>query len=184
MDNAQLSLLLNQQSRMNVTYSPVGITEQEHPIQGYHFVHDAIELGGGRETFERAVHCIQEWRVHEGVGLRVTANSPFVEQGSTAVFQMRIVGLNVTLACRVVKIMIDDNRWGFAYGTLPHHVERGEELFLVEQLHDGSVQFKVVAHSRSGHLMVRAGAPVARVVQRGITTRYLRAMKELVVSAS
>jgi uncharacterized protein (UPF0548 family) len=97
---------------------------------------------------------------------------------------MRIVGLNVTIACRVVKIFDDENQWGFAYGTLPHHVEQGEELFLVERRSDGTVHFSVSAFSRPRHPLVKVGAPVARAVQRVITTRYLRAMKELMTKES
>lgn len=183
-NGAALTQLLDEQSTLSVTYAPVGLTDQRHPIHGYQFVQGEIELGQGRDIFERAVISLQKWRVHERVGLRVTSDVPDVEQDATAVFQMRIVGLNVTIACRVVKIIKSDSQWGFAYGTLPHHVERGEELFVIEQDADGTVHFKVRAFSRPGHFMVKIGAPVARTVQRVITKRYLRAMKELMTNQS
>jgi uncharacterized protein (UPF0548 family) len=175
---------LNEQSSLDVTYHPVGITDLPPPIDGYHFVRGTTQLGEGRGTYERAVRSLQEWRVHERVGLSVTSNRPDVEQGSTAVCQMRIVGLNVTIVCRVVKIFDDENQWGFAYGTLPHHVEQGEELFLVARRSDGTVHFSVSAFSRPRHPLVKVGAPVARAVQRVITTRYLRAMTELMTKES
>jgi uncharacterized protein (UPF0548 family) len=183
-DDAGLKQLLNEQSTLDVTYLPVGITDHQPPINGYHFVRGTTQLGEGREIFERGVRCLQEWRVHERVGLSVTSDRPDLEQGSNVVCQMRIVGLNVTIACRVVKIFDDEGQWGFAYGTLPHHVEQGEELFLVERRSDGTVHFSVSAFSRPRHPLVKVGAPVARAVQRVITTRYLRAMKELMTKES
>jgi uncharacterized protein (UPF0548 family) len=147
-------------------------------------VHSEIELGSGQETFERAVRAIQEWKVHERIGMSVTSQVPLVKENVDVVFQLRYYGLYITIACRVVKVTSDENTWGFAYGTLPHHVERGEELFVVEHATDDTVWFKVRAHSRPGRPLVRIGSPVARHVQKVITARYLRAMKELVGEAS
>ena len=42
-------------------------------------------------------------------------------------------------------------QFGFAYGTLPGHMESGEERFLIEQLADGSVWYDIVAFSRPAH---------------------------------
>ena len=38
--------------------------------------------------------------------------------------------------CRVVKTFTDEGRCGFTYGTLPGHLERGEETFTLERLRD------------------------------------------------
>jgi len=73
----------------------------------------------------------------------------------------------------------DDYRRGFAYGTLQGHPESGEEYFGV--LYDpttGAVYVEIVAFSRPGRWWSRAAAPLADRVQRLITGRYLRALRE------
>ena len=47
------------------------------------------------------------------------------------------------MCCRVIYIIDEDDRWGYAYGTLPHHVERGEESFIVSKDKGGNVTFTV-----------------------------------------
>jgi uncharacterized protein (UPF0548 family) len=68
-------------------------------------------------------------------------------------------------------------RFGFAYGTLPHHVERGEERFCVEWRHaDDSVWYDILAFSRPHHPLLIPGYPVARIVQRRFARDSKRAM--------
>jgi len=71
-------------------------------------------------------------------------------------------------------------RFGFAYGTLPDHIERGEERFLIEWNHsDDSVWYDILAFSQPRHPMVKLGAPVARVMQKRFARDSLRAMRSL-----
>ena len=59
-------------------------------------------------------------------------------------------------ACRVVYVVDEPGRFGLAYGTLPGHVERGEERFLVERdSTDGSVWYDLLAFSRPNSLVAR-----------------------------
>jgi uncharacterized protein (UPF0548 family) len=59
------------------------------------------------------------------------------------------------------------HRFGFAYGTLSQHVERGEERFLIEwRQSDNSVWYEIYAVSRPAFWMVRIGYPLARRLQR------------------
>ena len=74
-------------------------------------------------------------------------------------------------------------RFGFAYGTLPGHAERGEERFLVEWSHeDDSVFYDVLAFSRPNHLLAWLGYPFARILQRRFARDSKEAMKEAVDS--
>jgi uncharacterized protein (UPF0548 family) len=78
--------------------------------------------------------------------------------------------------CRVVYLINEPGKRGFAYGTLPGHPERGEEAFLIEQHHDGTVSFIITAFSRPATPLARAVGPAGRVIQRHLTARYLRAL--------
>ena len=68
-------------------------------------------------------------------------------------------------------------RYGFAFGTLPGHVEQGEERFTVEwQGEDDSVWYEVFAFARPAHPLARAGRPFVRLVQRRSAVDSFRAM--------
>ena len=61
--------------------------------------------------------------------------------------------------CRIVGVIEEEeDRWGFAYGTLPGHFEQGEEAFVVSRSTDGRVHFEVTAFSRPGETQ-RLSAP-------------------------
>ncbi len=56
------------------------------------------------------------------------------------------------------------SRFGFAYGTLPGHVESGEERFLVEwDRGDDAVWYDILAFSRPNHVLTRLGYPVGEI---------------------
>ena len=58
-------------------------------------------------------------------------------------------------------------RFGFGYGTLPGHAERGEERFSVEWYReDGYVYYDVFAFSCPKHPLAWFGCPFARALQR------------------
>ena len=79
--------------------------------------------------------------------------------------------------CRVVYVVDEPDRRGFAYGTLPGHPESGEELFCVRyDPATDAVYAEISAFSRPALWWSRIGAPVARVAQRFIGQRYLRAV--------
>jgi uncharacterized protein (UPF0548 family) len=78
-----------------------------------------------------------------------------------------------------VWVVDEPGRYGFGFGTLPGHVETGEEAFLLTTSPDGEVWFEVRAFSRPAKWWVRLGAPVARLVQSRVTDRYAAAMQGL-----
>ena len=80
------------------------------------------------------------------------------------------------IPARVVYVVDEPRRRGFAYGTLPGHPERGEESFVVERLADDSVWLVIRAFSRPSGPLVWIGYPVARLLQAVYTARYERAL--------
>jgi uncharacterized protein (UPF0548 family) len=82
----------------------------------------------------------------------------------------RAVGVWWLNACRVVYAVVETgpvSRFGFAYGTLPGHVESGEERFLIEwDRGDDGVWYDILAFSRPNHLLTRLGYPLVRRAQK------------------
>ena len=126
-------------------------------------------------SFEEAVERLMAWQVHQAAGLRVRASARRVAAGE--VVEMRIPWLpGLRMPCRVVRVVAEADRVGFAYGTLPGHPESGEEAFVVSRAPDG-VRFTITAFSRPATRLARAGGPVTLVGQEYFTRRYLRAMR-------
>jgi uncharacterized protein (UPF0548 family) len=79
----------------------------------------------------------------------------------------------VVAPCRVVYVTNEPDRFGFAYGTLPGHPERGEEAFHVAKDDSGTVRFEIVAFSRPASAAARLGGPLSRAAQTRTTRRYV-----------
>ena len=65
--------------------------------------------------------------------------------------------LAVSAPVRVVYVVDEPRRRGFAYGTLPGHPESGEEAFVVELQEDDEVTFTVTAFSRPASTLAARG---------------------------
>jgi uncharacterized protein (UPF0548 family) len=143
---------------------------------GYRHLHRCWMVGHGTETFRRARGDVLDWQLQRRAGLRVTATST-VAQGCDVVLGFG-VGRRARLlfGCRVVTVLDEDTRAGFAYGTLPGHPERGEEAFVVEHLPDGRVTLSITAFSAPGTWWAHVTSPVNRTIQNRITERYGRAL--------
>ena len=77
----------------------------------------------------------------------------------------------------IVYVIDEPARAGFAYGTLPGHLESGEERFTVQRGAEGTITFTVAAFSNPATLLARAGGPVTRWAQAAMTTRYLKSIE-------
>ncbi|QBJ98902.1 DUF1990 domain-containing protein [Rhodococcus sp. ABRD24] len=153
-----------------MTYREVGATAGILPA-GYRHVRESIRIGRGEDVFLAASDALMRWDIHRGAGLAVNAESPSAAPGVSVA--LRWIGF--TIPCRVVYVVDEPDRRGFAYGTLTGHPESGEERFCVERGPDGTVTAVITAFSRPGRWFTRIGDPVARVVQARMTHRYLEA---------
>ncbi len=159
-------------SGLAFTYSEVGATAGELPA-GYHHLRARARIGTGRDRFEEAADAVSHWGMQRGAGLRVQAGSERAQPGSDV---LGSIG-PIRVPCRVVYVVDEPERRGFAYGTLPGHPETGEELFCVRHDPDtDAVYVEIVAFSRPALWWSRAGGPVGRLAQKLITRRYLRAV--------
>ena len=161
-----------EQSSLPITYKNAGMTRGGQR-RGYRHHHASVSLGTG--TFEKARQSLRAWGAQRGAGFGVHPERP-VAQGMAVLVYGRLGPLYTSVCCRVIYIIDEDDRWGFAYGTLPHHVERGEESFVVSKDKDENVTFTVESFSRPAALFARLGSPITNAVQRRVTSRYLGAL--------
>ncbi len=159
----------------DLTYSETGATAGALP-PGYHHLHRSAVIGSGPKVFAATADALASWQVHRQAGLSVSASTATAEPGSVLMLGLGPAAIRLGAPCRVVYVIDEPGRRGFAYGTLPGHPERGEEAFIVGQHDDGTVTLSVTAFSRPGSLLAKAAGPLGRAVQRHITNRYLRAV--------
>lgn len=154
------------------TYTEVGATAGPPP-GGYGHLHASAVIGHGRQRYEDAAEAVMRWGMLRGAGVRVEATTDVAAVGSEV-----LVGLGpVRAPCRVVYVVDEADRRGFAYGTLPGHPETGEELFAVRyDPASDAVYAEVTAFSRHATWWSRLAGPITSLAQRVISKRYLRAL--------
>ena len=102
--------------------------------------------------------------------------SPLMVPGDTANLIFSFGPIKINAPVRVVYVIDEPNRKGFAYGTLLGHPESGEECWIIERAEDGSVWMTIRAFSRPSRWYWWLGYPFLRIMQTVYTKRYERAL--------
>ena len=175
---------LDGQRSLPFSYPEVGASRDGAP-PGYAVNQYRGRLGAGTETFARAVDAIKHWKMYGTGWTRLLWPDAPISEGTFVGILGRHLGLWSLNACRIVYVYEYEEpslkRYGFAVGTLPGHVERGEERFTVEwHAADDAVFYELFAFSRPAHPLVRTAAPLARLIQRRFAIDSLRSMEAAV----
>jgi uncharacterized protein (UPF0548 family) len=127
-------------------------------------------LGTGRDLFEQARSHLLAWRHFDIPWIELHGARARVSSGQVVATLARAVAIWFLNPCRVV--YTDDasdssNEAAFAYGTLPGHVECGEERFRVyiDPINE-KVTYEIVAFSRPAILLSKLGRRWVRRIQK------------------
>lgn len=164
---------LAQSRQQEVTYTEVGRTRSSVLPAGYHHDRVGLRVGQGDSDWQRAKDAIRSWKAHAFAGITVTPSDAPIQEGTTILASRRFGPVTIVAPCRIVYVTEEATRFGFGYGTLPGHPERGEEAFHVILGDDGTVTAEIVAFSHADDLYTRLAGPVARLIQKAATRRYL-----------
>jgi len=174
----EIAAFISRQRDEPFSYSPTGITRHP-PAAGYNVDHNRAQLGAGPLSFKAAINSIRRWQMFNLGWVRLHSNHTPIEEGSTVAVIVNHLGFWSINACRIVYVVEESGaqeRYGFAYGTLTGHAERGEERFTVEwDRRNDSVWYDILAVSKPGPL-ARLGYPYARRLQRRFANDSKRAM--------
>jgi uncharacterized protein (UPF0548 family) len=166
------------ESSADLTYAAVGATVRGEEPSGYR--HDSWSIDVGPDVgarFDRCVSAVLGWEAQRGPGIIVGPDRT-VAVGLTFALALPLpIGYAIATA-RIVQVVEDETRAGFAYGTLPTHPEEGEEIFLVHR-QDGRVSFEVTAFSRPRDPLARLGSPFTRWLQLNTNKKYLEAIRRV-----
>lgn len=105
--------------------------------------------------------------------------TPFVGPGTSVSIHGRVGGMRADADLRVIFVVEEARRVGFALGTVGGSVVSGEESFMVDWRSEDEVWFSVRAFDAPTALLYRALRPLVRRRRRELFTRYLRAISPL-----
>jgi uncharacterized protein (UPF0548 family) len=173
-----LDALVADFQKIALTYATPGITRDGNAPARFAVDHNRALLGHGQQVFERAVAAMRRWAMFEIAWLALERRNTPIQPGEIVAVIPKHFGFVSINPCRIVYVVNENTseyaRFGFGYGTLPGHVGRGEERFLIEwQRADDSVHYDIFAVSQPGTLLTWLGYPVMRLMQR----RFARASK-------
>lgn len=173
----QIEGFLHRQRGVEFSYPEIGATRSSPP-QRYTVDRNRIALGNGSETFRKAVGVLQAWQMFRLGWVEVFPTNAPIEVGTTVGVLITHFGFWSLNACRIVYVIDEERRYGFAYGTLDDHGERGEERFSVEwALEDDSVSYNILAFSRPRKWQANVAYPLTRVLQKRFARDSMAAMK-------
>ncbi len=179
----RITQFLKQEQNGAFTYPFVGKSWENFTAPGFDNDYNTIALGAGDTTWEAAKEAIRQWQMFPGGWAFIEPCPAPIREGQVVAMVARVMGLWWLNSCRIVYTVDTDTQFGFAYGTLPGHVECGEELFMVEKLPDGRVQYVLKAFSKPRFWMARMAYPLARWHQKKFVRESKAAMQTFVQQA-
>ena len=164
-----LDRFLANQADLDFNYSAVGATGTTPPT-GFTVDRTRIELGRGEEVFGAARDALHRWQQFRLGWVDVWSPETPLEVGRVVAILGWAVGFWWLNSCRIVYTVNESGpttKFGFAYGTLPGHVESGEERFLIEwDRTTDLVAYDILAFSKPNHVLTRLGYPFVRRSQK------------------
>jgi len=166
----RIDRLLEDLAGRGLTYDHAGSTLTNAPDG----IHDRIVTLDTAGTLEPARRTLRRWAAHDGIKASIhPADAPLVV-GATVVVVAPFGPIRMIAPTRIVAVVDDDARFGFAYGTLPGHPESGEELFMAEVTAPGRLRLTVRVQARPATPLLRVVGPVVTRISDRAAHAYLR----------
>ncbi len=180
-----IAQFIERQRKEPFSYSEIGVSRGGNAPEGYNIDYNRIEIGAGENDFRQAVKAVQNWKMFDLDWVKLHPNTTPIEVGETVAIVIKHFGFWSLNAARIVYVFeendADMERYGFAYGTLTEHGERGEERFSVEfHKKDESVWYDLYAFSQPKHLLAKLGYPFSRMLQKQFAVESKQAMKSVI----
>lgn len=184
-DTAVLREFLAAQAGASFSYPAVGATQGDFP-RGFYRDERRWVVGHGPEEFAAACAALRRWEMIPAPWARVFPAEVPPAEGRAFAVVIRVAGVHWLNAVRVVYVAEESGplrRFGFAYGTLEDHAERGEERFMVELAADGTVWYDVSAFSKPRAWQARLALPWVRLLQRRFAHESRRALVDAIAGS-
>ena len=161
-----------------LTYAPAGVTEPAAAewTPGSRRHEATVLLGQGEECWAACRQAVLAWGVKTRSGFRVAGGPERVMPGQDYELIFQAGPVSVREPVRVVAVVDEQDRCGFAYGTRPGHPVSGEEAFIVHRDPTGAVRFTLRSMTLPASGWRRHVFPFFLAAQRAFRGRYLSAL--------
>lgn len=133
-------------------------------------------VGTGDTVWERAAIDVLHWKVKTSSGFTVDSTEA-VAPGRRVTVTAKLFGMTVQEPVEVVAVVVQPDRVGFSYRTLPGHPVCGEEAFIVHR-HGDQVRLSIRSLTRAAPQQPwRALFSLLLLAQLAVRRRYLRALR-------
>jgi uncharacterized protein (UPF0548 family) len=168
---------LERSQSLPLSYEPDRIAQQSP--RGFKIDEASTVIGQGVETFARAKQALQNWKQFELGWVELHPHGAPIEVGTVVAVLVRHLGFWSLNGCRIVYLIDEDEmKYGFAYGTLANHAEKGEEIFEVSFDPDSqAVTYRIRAASKAHAAAARLGYPYTRLLQERFRRDSMAAMR-------
>jgi len=158
--------------RSALSYDHPGSTVRGEPPPSVQEREHVVEVDG---ELSRAVAALRAWAPHRGIQGRIEPEGAPIEEGTTLLVVAPFGPVELVAPDRIVAVVDEPRRFGFAYGTLAGHAEVGEELFLAEVIGPHRLRLTVRIHAGPATRLARIGSPLVTLFQGAAARRYLQA---------
>ena len=160
-----VSRFIENQRDAFLSYTEINKTRQNLPVKNFNNDFQKVAVGKGKTDFELAKSALKNWAHFPNHWAEIKPEQASTVPGTNLCLCIRLFGMWWLNACRIVYQTDEVQKFGFAYGTLPAHIESGEELFQVEIDDNDVVWYEIRAFSKPRHWLVRFAKPVVRLLQ-------------------
>ncbi|NUN99922.1 MAG: DUF1990 domain-containing protein [Saprospiraceae bacterium] len=179
-----LAAFLDQEKLLDITYEHRGASAKSQKVPGFDNDFQRVNIGQGSAAFEQACAAIRNWSMFPpGWTIILPRHTP-IRAGETVAMYAKAFGVWWRNSCRIIYVIEEPGRFGFAYGTLPGHIECGEELFMAEQDENGQVWYTIRAFSKPKRWYAKIAYPLMRGFQAQFRKDSAQAMKNYLLKAT
>ena len=184
-DEKSIAQFIEDQRGEPFSYSEIGFSRSGNAPDAYNVDHNRIQTGTGGNDFRLAVEAVKNWKMFDLDWVKLYSHITPIEVGETVAIIIKHFGFWSMNAARIVYVVEETDteveKYGFAYGTLTEHGERGEERFSVEfHKKNESVWYDLFAFSQPEHFLAKIGFPLSRMLQKRFAAESKLAMKQAV----
>jgi len=181
-----ISAFLERGRTLSLSYGPIGIA-RARAVPGFDVDETTAVVGHGDADYQRAVSALVAWK-HMNLGwLQLYPPEPSIAIGTVVATLVRHWGLWSLNGCRVVYGVEEAtgvySSFGFAYGTLTDHAERGEEIFQVKlDRQTLEVAYTVRAASQPRALAAKVAVKTVRSLQERFRRESCEALRRAIAA--
>ena len=147
------------------------------------FSHDQSRscLGYGKEIFAAARSAFKKWQMFDLGWARVANPEASIACGQVVAVEVHSLGLWSVNLSQILETVDSETQFGFLYSTTVHHLEQGEETFILRfDSVSGEVGYELEAVSRPRDLLAQVGYPITRHYQHRFARDSHRRMRQAV----